>query len=73
MTKRKDLRIQIGLMLTMVYNTFSFVPGESPLCSLREIVTKTEAELPAHKASLPLSVCCVLTWQENIYVILLQS
>lgn len=57
----------------MVYNTFSFVPGESPLCSLKEIVTKTEAELPAHKASLPLSVYCVLTWQENIYVILLQS
>lgn len=72
MTKRKDLRVQIGLMLTMV-NTFSFVPGESPLCSLRAIVTETEAELPAHKASLPLSVCCVLTWQENIYVILLQS
>lgn len=53
----KTLRIHTGLMLTMV-TTFPSVPGELPLCSLRVIVTETEAELPACQA--PFQHHCVL-------------
>lgn len=61
-TKRNTLRIQIGLMLTMMT---TFFLGELPLCILRAIITETEAELPACQVTLPASECPLFAWQEK--------